>query len=103
MTIRLHNRPGVVTTMTVLGVTAVVMSAFLTLSVLSTSQLTQGQSLEASEQTFFAAESGINHALNRLKTNGTPDTYSLIVNDANISVDIEIDPSDLVGKRRIIT
>lgn len=86
-----QQRPGVVTTMTVLGVTAVVMSAFLTLSVLSTSQLTQGQSLEASEQTFFAAEGGINSGLYRLILNPAPTLTPIAttVNGIDVTYTIE--------------
>lgn len=101
---RLSNqRPGVVTTVTVLAVTGVVMAAFLTLTTLSTSQLAQVRETADSEQVFFAAEGGLNHGLKKLIASAAPGSYSLAINGAAVDVEILIDPTDPIGKRRIVT
>lgn len=97
----LKQRPGVVTTIVVLAVTGVVMAAFLTLTTLSTSQLTQGGAVRDSEQTYLAAEAGINQALNKMKTSSFPTIAPFSLNASDVIVTVDLEPGDPYG--RIIT
>lgn len=87
----------------VLAVTGIVMSALLSISVITTSQIGQTRDMSESDQTFFAAEGGLQHALHRLIESPGPQTYTLTIQTATVEVSITVDPTDPLGKRRVIT
>ncbi len=99
----LKQRPGAITLVLVLAVTGIVLTALLSMSVIATSQIGQVRDVTESDQTFFAAEGGLNHALHQLITSPGTDNYALTLNGANVVVDIAIDLTDPLRKRRIIT
>jgi len=103
MTLTLKKRAGAAALITVLGVATVVVAAFLTLTTLATDQLVQVSDTADSDQAYYAAEAGLNDGLYKLTTSPGPQTYSLTINGAVANIDIAVDPTDLLGKRRLIT
>ncbi|GEM_PF-4227158 len=97
------KRPGAITTILVLAITGIVISAFISLSIISTSQVVQVSDVEDGDQAFYAAEGGIQQGLFTLSNNPGPQTISNTINNAIVTITITNDISDPLGKRRIVT
>lgn len=100
---RSTQRPGAVTTILVLAITGIVISSFVSLSILATSQIGQVGDVEDGDQTFFAAEGGLNHGLFALSTNPGGQTFTTTINGADVTITITVDATDPLGQRRIVT
>ncbi|PIS04924.1 MAG: hypothetical protein COT81_03845 [Candidatus Buchananbacteria bacterium CG10_big_fil_rev_8_21_14_0_10_42_9] len=87
------NKQGVIAILTLAGVSAFALSVMLTLSILAIGELRLSNQGGAFEETFYAAEAGLNDALWRI--NGfTAGTYYIPYEDTNILVNIGIDPDN---------
>ncbi len=92
-----HPR-GAIALLALLGVMAFVLMVMTTVAALATGQSKITGNAAATEQTFYAAEAGVNQALYKLATNPAASNFTTTV--GSVSVSIIITPS---GFQRIVT
>lgn len=97
----LRNQEGVIATIALMVMSAFVLAAITTSTVLASDELRMSGTEVQAEKTFYAAEAGINDALYKLHSSPLPVPYTLTVDGVGVAVNIVPDPND--GYRRIIT
>lgn len=99
-----QDKRGAAAIITILGIAVFALTVLTSVSTLASKKLVLVRSDADSERTFYAAEAGINEALQRLKTNPEPGTFTLptAITD-NIAVTVTIDPSPTDPYQRIVT
>jgi hypothetical protein len=88
------HQQGVVATLTLFGVTAVVLAIMSTLALVSIGELKMSQQGDTLEQTFYAAEAGLNEALYRLITNPALASQSYQTEDYQVDLSILPNPDN---------
>lgn len=98
---KLQNEKGMVAVITLLGVSAIAMAVIVTLTLISAGEMKMVQSGGTLDQTYYAAESGMNEALYRLITYPVPGNYSFAMENIIININVAANPGD--PYQRIIT
>jgi len=89
-----HNEQGMIAIVMVMIVATVALAIISTLTVMSISNLKMSNSPGAFDQTYYAAEAGLNEALYRVISDPVPGSYSFTFAGAVIQVTVSSDPLD---------
>ena len=83
---------GVVSLITLLGLSVVSLAILSNLSLLAIDELKMANQGGVIDNTFYAAESGLNEGLYRLITNPIPGTHSFTIDGVNIEITVDTNP-----------
>ncbi len=83
-----QNQKGAVAILTLLAISVFALAVMSTVSVLAANALQMSSADANSDKTFYAAEAGVNEALNKLITNPVPEPFSLSLNGVNVQITV---------------
>ena len=89
-----ENQSGAIAILTIIGVTVFSLTIMISLSALGIDELRMVSAELDSQQTFYAAEAGINEALHRLISHPVPQPFSLTIDEYTIEVTVAANPAD---------
>ncbi len=92
--VKLRNEKGMVAVLALLGISAATLAIASTLVSISLNELRMASSGGAIDQTFYAAESGLNDALYRLVKDPVPGSHNFDYGNTTISIDTLPNPAN---------
>lgn len=92
---------GVIAIVTLLGVTTFALAIIVTLTDLALEELKMANAGSVIDDTYYAAEAGLNHGLYEMIQDSSPATYNTSINGSSVEVTISAHP--LNGYKRVVT